>query len=162
MVVRAPRKPPTLLNHAVSLLARREYSRAELERRLERYLRETADDDRPEATIVSVLDQLERRNLLSDQRYAASRLRTRAERFGDARLRHDLREHGVPDAAASQAMAVMGGDELSRARALWQRRFGQLPANAAERARQGRFLQSRGFALDTIRRVLRGPAADES
>lgn len=46
--------------------------------------------------------------------------------------------------------------ELDRARAAWQKRFGQPPASAAERAKQIRFLQGRGFSFDVIRRVIAG------
>jgi regulatory protein len=50
--------------------------------------------------------------------------------------------------------------ELERAREVWLRRFGQPPADAAERARQMRFLAGRGFETDIIRRVIAG-ADDE-
>jgi regulatory protein len=46
--------------------------------------------------------------------------------------------------------------EVERARAAWRKRFGQPPADAAERAKQIRFLQGRGFTFDVIRRVIAG------
>ena len=49
-----------------------------------------------------------------------------------------------------------GGDEAARCRAVWARKFGRLPVDAAERGRQMRFLQYRGFSGDAIRRVMRG------
>jgi regulatory protein len=44
---------------------------------------------------------------------------------------------------------------------VWARRFGEPPATPQERARQARFLQSRGFSAETIGKVLRGlPGGD--
>jgi regulatory protein len=142
----------SVLARAVRLLARREHSRAELAAKLRHHV---GEEDGP-AEIERVLDQLERDGLLSDERYAAALSRSRAARFGDARIRHELKSSGVPPDVAARVLAGMRGTELERARAAWTRRFGVLPATQQERGRQARFLQSRGFAADTIRRVLRG------
>jgi regulatory protein len=48
--------------------------------------------------------------------------------------------------------------ELDRARAVWQGRFGAVPADARERARQMRFLAGRGFSAEVIRSVVAGPS----
>jgi regulatory protein len=140
----------SLLARAVALLARRDHSRAELARKLKRYL---GDED--PANIDGVLDELERRKLLSDARFAGAVARTKAGKFGDARIRHDLRTAGVEDEAAAAALTSLG-TEVERARAVWRKRFGVIPTSAAERGRQARFLQSRGFNPETIHRVLRG------
>jgi regulatory protein len=150
-------EPKSLLARAIALLARREHSRAELARKLKRHLAPDAGG----AEIDDVLDQLERSKLLSDERFAGALTAHRAQRYGDARVRFDLRNAGVREDAASAALAGLRGTELARARALWLRRFGALPATAAERARQGRYLQARGFSHDTIQRVLRGMGDDE-
>lgn len=142
----------SLYARAVALLARREHSRAELAAKLKRSLGEEEDP----ADVERVLDSLERDKLLSDERYASALTRTRAERFGDARIRFDLKSSGVGPETAELAVAGLRGTELDRARAVWSRRFGELPATPQERARQARFLQSRGFSSSTIRAVLRG------
>ncbi len=118
------------------------------------------DEDDP-AEIDQVLDALERDKLLSDERYAGTLTRTRAERFGDARIRFDLKSSGVKPETADRAVASLKGTELERARAVWTRRFGELPATPQERARQARFLQSRGFSAETIGKVLRGLPGDD-
>ena len=62
------------------------------------------------------------------------------------------------------ANALAGsGDEVARARQVWQKKFGAAPQDldAAGRARQMRFLLSRGFSGETIRRVLRGDFEDD-
>jgi regulatory protein len=150
-------EPRSLFARAVAYLARREHSRAELAAKLRRGL---TDQDDP-AEIDRVLDSLERDKLLSDERFAGTLTRTRSERFGDARIRFDLKSSGVKPETADRAVAALKGTELERARAVWTRRFGQLPATPQERARQARFLQSRGFSGETIGKILRGLPGDD-
>ena len=151
----------SLLARAISLLARREHSRAELARKLAHRL----DDGQDQSDVEAVLDELQRRRLLSDERFAASLVRTRAPRFGEARLKLELKTRGVPAAIAADALGSLHasgtGSELDRARAVWSRRFGKTPQSLAERARQARFLQSRGFSAEVIRKVLRGLPGDD-
>jgi regulatory protein len=137
---------------AVRLLSRREHSRIELARKLVRYL-EPGDD---ETAIERVLDRLQQQDLLSDARFAASHVRQRSTRYGDLRLRHDLRTRGVPPATIDAAMAGVERSEAERAFETWSRRFDALPANVGERGKQGRFLQARGFSMDAITLVLAG------
>lgn len=155
----APRpQGDSLLARAIRLLARREHSRVELAAKLRRGLGGAEHT----SEIARVLDRLERDNLLSDERFAGNVTRARAARFGDARIRHELKRAGVAGAAADGALTALKGTELERARALWVRRFGAVPRSAGERARQARFLQARGFSTDTIRRILRGlPGTDD-
>jgi regulatory protein len=90
--------------------------------------------------IDAVLDELERRKLLSEERFAASVLRTRSARYGEMRLARDLRVRGVP---ADVARSALNDPRLeSRARAQWSRHF--------DRFRQpgrvpGRRFETRGF-----------------
>ncbi len=135
-----------LRRKAIGLLARREHSRAELARKLAA--------DGTEEDIATVLAQLEAEGLLSDARAAAAYVRAHAARFGAARLRQDLRARGL-DAESALDEAGEHGSETDRAKAVWQKKFGAAPADAKDWARQARFLQSRGFATDVIRRVLK-------
>jgi regulatory protein len=158
MVSTAPGEPPpSLLQRAVALLARREHSRAELATKLLRRL----DEGQGNADVGRVLDELQRRGLLSEERYAASIVRTRSARYGNARLKQELKARGVPDAAAAAALAAASASEFERAKAVWMRRFGVLPTSLAERARQVRFLQTRGFDSAVIRRILNGLPGDD-
>lgn len=160
-----------LRERALRLLAQRDYSRAELERKLlafcARQARAAADADvssgdeesanASRAAIDALIDQLAARGLLSDTRYAENRVRSRAARYGNARLEQELRQRGVD--AEVRAEALAGCDsEVERASALWRRRFGSPPGDAAERARQMRYLAARGFSGDTVRRVLAAAA----
>ncbi|CAB1370945.1 recombination regulator RecX [Denitratisoma oestradiolicum] len=136
---------------AIRLLARREHSRAELARKLSPY-------GSPEEVDI-VLTELQDTNLLSDARFAQSYLRSHGERLGAARLRQTLRTKGVDEEliAASLREADLP-DEMARARAIWARKFAAPPADAREWARQARFLQSRGFGTELIRKVLKESA----
>ena len=108
-----------------------------------------------EEELDAVLDTLQSERLLSDTRYAAQRVVARAGRYGNARLKQELRQKGVADDEIAAALPE-GGDETERCRAVWLRKFGDLPQTPEERAKQMRFLQYRGFSSEAIRRTLRG------
>ena len=145
-------QPRSLMSRAVALLARREHSRVELGRKLQRYL-EPGDDA---SEIERVLDQLVAQKLLSDERFAGALVRQRSERYGDLRVARDLRDRGVAPREAGVAMARLSGTEFARAHAVWSKRFDVVPTTADERGRQGRFLQARGFSMETIQAILKG------
>lgn len=107
------------------------------------------------AQIDAVLDSLQGHGLLSDERVAQQWLASRAPRHGERRLRQDLKAKGLAPELVAQTLAQARDSEEPRALALWQRRFGQPAASAADHARQVRFLAGRGFGMDTIHRVLR-------
>lgn len=133
---------------ALQLLSRREHSRAQLSERL---LATGADEEE----VASLLAALTSEGLLSDVRYAHARVRSRASRFGNTRLGRDLQQGGVAAETIEVALAE-GGDELGRCLSVWQKKFGgHLPVSAAEKAKQLRFLQYRGFSSQVIQRVLR-------
>lgn len=133
-----------LRERALRLLARREHSRAELMRKLE-----AAGFAREE--IGTLLDDFETRNWLSDQRFAESYVADHRARAGSIKLAYDLRQRGVPDSVIENVLSDNRDSELARAREVWQKKFKAPPANADEKARQMRFLLSRGFPPDVIR-----------
>lgn len=137
-----------LRERALNLLARREHSRAELARKLAPHA-EGGEVD-------ALLDDLERENLLSDTRYAEMLANARSGRHGSLRLRADLRDKGVPAAVIEVALAEARESDLDAARAVWLKKFGAAPRDAAERAKQMRFLAGRGFPVDVVRRVVGG------
>jgi len=157
--VRAARADPkaSARTIALRLLARRDYSRSELVQRLRaRGL--------PAADIEATLDDFERLGYLSDARYAEAVVSHRAGRFGRRAIARDLNDKGIAKDAASDALAALAGrDELADASALWRQRFGAPPIDARDKARQVRFLLSRGFSASTALRVLRavGAGGDE-
>ncbi len=89
-------------------------------------------------------------------RLAEQVVRKNAARYGARRIAEQLDERGVPREVAGQLNRELQASELQRARAVWAKRFGRLPADLRERGRQARFLEQRGFDPDVVRRVLRG------
>jgi regulatory protein len=142
-------EPGDLRERALRLLARREHSRTELFRKLER-AGFTRDDIGP------LLDAFEAKNWLSDHRFAESYVADHRARAGSVKLAYDLRQRGVSDSIIESVLGDNRDSELERAREVWQKKFGTAPADAAEKARQMRFLQSRGFTPEVIRRAISG------
>ena len=55
----------------------------------------------------------------------------------------------------------MKQNELDNAKDIWRKKFKAIPASRDEWARQARFLQSRGFGFDVIKKVLNQKIAEE-
>lgn len=142
-------KPPrSLKGRALGYLSRREYSRAELARKLAPYVDEGE-------SIEPVLDALEQEGWLSDARFAESLVHRRASRVGVARIVSELKRHAVGDSLVEEVNAQLRETELTRAQAVWRKKFGALPQTPAERAKQARFLAARGFSSATIVKLLK-------
>ena len=145
---------------ALRYLAQREHSRQELERKLARHVQDT-EDASAEVQIAAALDELAAKGLLCEERAAASVLHSQGQRYGVRRLKQTLQGKGLAPALVASTLQQARSTELARAQEVWRRRFGSPPADAAERARQMRFLVGRGFEGDIIRRVVRGSTEDE-
>nr|WP_274389271.1 recombination regulator RecX [Paraburkholderia tagetis] len=139
----------SLKGRALGYLSRREYSRAELSRKLMPFT-ENADE------LEALLDALEREGWLSDARFAESVVYRRAARLGAGRIVSELKRHAVGETLIEEVNAQLRETELARARAVWQKKYGQLPETPAERARQARFLAARGFSMSIIGKILKG------
>lgn len=146
---------------AIGLLARREYSCAELAQRLGRHGFEAS-------AIEACLDALIEQGLQSDQRFAESFVRSRLLRGqGTIRIAGELRQRGVDNAvikaALSDVEAAEQVDWFELAHQTLARRFTSPGADMKERARRERFLATRGFDFDQIRYALEClKAADEA
>jgi len=136
---------------AVALLARRDYSRAELRAKL------VASGDGDPAEVDRVLDELVARGLLSDTRFANGVVAHKRGTYSKRAIGAALKARGVDDDAIAEAIAGGAIDDESAMIALWRRRFGTAPADEREKARQVRFLQSRGFSLSAILKLFRDP-----
>lgn len=146
--------PAAVRRAAMDLLARREHGRVELARKL-RQRGASAE------LIEQALDRLSDEGLLSESRYLESFVRSRAHAgYGPLRIREELAQRGLPREAIEQALRDSGFDWSAQLRDVWRRKFGQLPDDARERAKQGRFLSYRGYPLELIGRLLRGGTQD--
>ncbi len=133
-------------NAAIALLARREYSRAELTRKL-------GPRVEVEALLVRVLDQLEQDGYQSDQRFAEVFVRSRlGSGYGQMRIRQELQRKGIARERIEQVLLDQEADSRQLAQACHQRRFGESkPADQKEYAKRMRFLVNRGFSFDDAR-----------
>jgi regulatory protein len=148
------KSPVSLRARALRLLAGRELSRLELGRRLAAHAGDPAE-------VEAVLDDLARRGWLSESRVAEQVIHARRRRFGSRRIRQELLDKGIAEEILDTALSGLKESELEAARTVWRRKFGRAPRNAAERGRQVRFMQGRGFALDTALKVIRSGGADD-
>ena len=143
-----PAPLPSLRDRALKALARREHSRQELQARLQPFAEDAHE-------LEFVLDDLEKRGWLSEVRFVEQLTTVRRRRFGAARILHELREKGVSESALAAAQSQLKDSEVDAARAVWKKKFGSLPTTLEERAKQSRFLASRGFSAEVVHRVLR-------
>ena len=137
------------------LLSMREHSRQELEHKL------AAHEETP-GELQKALDELQAKGFTSQERVAESVLHRRAARLGAGRIRQELQAKGLEGEVVAQAMAQLKGTELERARDVWRRKFDALPEDAAQRAKQSRFLAARGFSGEVIRKVLAGGVGEDA
>ncbi|MGZ3183377.1 MAG: recombination regulator RecX [Telluria sp.] len=139
----------SLKARALRYLSQREHSRLELGRKLAKYA-EDGDD------VEALLDFLEKQKWLSQERFGESLVHRKSARFGNSRILAELQQHGVGGAALDAIKSGLAEDETARCCAVWQRKFGTVAADPAERARQTRFLLQRGFSQQAIKVAMRG------
>jgi regulatory protein len=130
---------------ALRTLARREHSRAELNRKLLPFAAS-------QQLLDVLLSELEGRKLLSNHRFAEMRAHILSRKYGAAKIRQDLKSKGVPDEIVE---TVSAEGELERAAAILQRKYRSAANTREEKAKRARFLQSRGFSSEVIYRLIR-------
>ena len=145
-----PAFEPSLKGRALRLLSQREHSRQELERKL-------AEHETEPGQLAQALDELQAKGFISEARVIESVVHRRASKLGTARVRQELAAKGLSGEAVDEALAQLRATELERAREVWMRKFGEPATDPKEKARQIRFLVSRGFATEVVRRVVQGP-----
>ncbi|MGZ8210525.1 MAG: recombination regulator RecX [Burkholderiales bacterium] len=144
-------KEPSPAQRALRLLARRELSRLELARKLAPHVPDALE-------LQALLDDCAARGWLSEARAAEAIVHAKCGRFGPAHIRKTLTDKGIPPELIAPAVKQVRRRELETARAVWVRRFHLPAATASERAKQVRFLQSRGFSLEVAMRVVHASA----
>lgn len=135
---------------ALRLLARREYSRFELHARLSSDCTDPDEIDR-------LLDDFEVKGWISEQRWVDAVVRTRRGRFGSMKVLHELKAKGASEDGLTRAREALAVTEMDAARSVWRKKYAGAPANMSERARQARFLGSRGFSAEVVRKILDRP-----
>lgn len=134
---------------ALRYLARREYSRRELEQKL------SAPGDSGETEkLAEVLDKLEQQGFLSERRMAEQVARTRRSRFGSQRIVHELKTKGIDGHLIDGILPTLKETELEAALNIWRKKYDHPPETREERGKQIRFMMNRGFSMETIQQVL--------
>ena len=139
----------SLKGRALRLLSGREYSRAELVKKLASF--ETTPGE-----LAKALDELQAKDFINEQRVVDSVLHRKSAKLGAARIKQELQSKGLDASAVLDAVDLLKSTEVERAREVWRKKFGTVPENASERGKQMRFLMSRGFGSEAIRKVISG------
>jgi regulatory protein len=139
----------SLKGRALRLLSGREYSRAELVKKLTPF-------ETTEGELAKALDELQAKDFINEQRVVDSVLHRRSAKLGTARIKQELQSKGLDAGAVLDAVDLLKSTEVERAREVWRKKFNAAPENAAERGKQIRFLMSRGFGSEAIRKVISG------
>jgi len=137
----------SLRQRALEYLSKREYSTIELGQKLKTYADETDD-------IPALLADFKARGWLSDARFTKQLVRARQVKFGSAKVAYELKEKGVAEDLIAEALSDIKENELEHATEVWRKKFKQPATNRNEWAKQARFLQSRGFDFNIIKKVL--------
>ena len=165
------KQSPSLKARALRLLSLREYSRkgmatklAESEQRWAR-LSKTELEESPlvKSTAVeidAILDDFEARGWLSDERFAEALVRRRSERYGLRKIQDELERAGVDSSKSASLLKTLKETEYQRAYELWSRKFGVLAQDQKGRAKQYRFLASKGFSSEVVSKVISGQCQD--
>ena len=164
----------SLKARALQMLAQREHSRIELRRKLlvhagrvaaaaepandSAFFRRALPSPEQQSEVDALLDWLEAERHLSQARFVEARVRARAGRNGNLRIRQELAQHGLHLTPAEEQ--ALKDSELTRAQQVLERKFTGPADDRAGQARQARFLAGRGFSSDAIQRALRGAGAD--
>ena len=162
-----PKQSPSLKARALRLLSLREYSRKTLAAKLAeseaRWAKSIETESAPQASTLSieaVLDDFEARGWLSDERFAEALVRRRSERYGARKIQEDLQRAGIDPRQSANLLADLKETEFERAYELWSRKYGVKAQDQKERARQYRFLASKGFGLDVVAKIIGGQIPD--
>ena len=163
------KQSPSLKARALRLLSQREYSRkglaaklAESEARWGKLGGEQAEQttESRDSQIEAVLDDFEARGWLSDERFAEALVRRRSERYGMRKIADELDRAGVDAKQSAKLLGALKETEFQRAFDLWTRKYGVRAQDQKERARQYRFLASKGFGAEVVAKVIGGQSPD--
>lgn len=147
-----PKPIRTVRVAAMDYLSRREHATHELFQKL------LAKQDYDAEEISEALERLAEQGLLSDERFTEAFIHQRFNRgFGPLKIRAELRQKGVADDLTAEFLNTIVAEQWQEsALAVRIRKYGtECPLDVKEKARQTRFLQSRGFSSDQIHYALR-------
>jgi regulatory protein len=137
-----------IVSAALRLLAGRDMSRTQFVTKL------STKEFSPEE-IEAVAEWCQAEGYLNEVRYAENASRRLGAKYGANRVAQTLRHKGVNDEDVAASIATLSDSEVARAQVIWTRKFRELPVSATDRAKQSRFLQTRGFSYGTIKQMFK-------
>jgi regulatory protein len=114
----------------------------------------------PNYEIKSILNDLEQKDWLSDQRFTEQFVFSKKRKFGMRRIARELNLHGVDELIINKEINTIKEEEFLLAKQIWKKKYNQLPNTIEEKAKQIRFMQNRGFEIDTILQILSGKSPE--
>lgn len=149
-----------VVSAALRLLARRDMSRTEFIAKLNKGSHAegssfTAED------IAAVTEWCAQEGFLNETRFAEGNARRLGAKYGARRVGATLKQKGVSEELVAETVSQLADSDFERARALWLRKFGEPANNANDKNKQIRFLQSRGFGFDVIKKVISGSDSED-
>jgi len=146
-----PKKPaPSLMGRALRFLSKREQSLQELRKKLLPFAESESELD-------ELLLKLQKQEWLSDERFAEGLVRRKSERYGSRRIVDELKQNGIDQETVSRLKDDLKESDAQRAHDLWQKKFdGLVPVDQKDRAKQMRYLVSKGFPLDQVSKIITG------
>ena len=142
-----------LKKRALYYLGKRDYSRVELGRKILNYS-ESLEISKVDLELI--LDELEEKNWLSDDRFSEQFVLSKKRKFGARKIAHELKLRGVSESIISRVLRDIKDDEFLLAKKIWEKKFNQIPIKIDEKAKQIRFMQSRGIEVAIIHQILSG------
>ena len=149
-----PAFQPSLKGRALRLLSQREHSRTELERKL-------APHEQMPGELAQALDDLQARDFINEGRVIDSVVHRRSGKLGATRIKQELMSKGLTGEAVTEALAGLRETEFSRALEVWRKKFDRPSTDPNDRAKQMRFLLTRGFSADVVRKIVQGAGSDD-
>ena len=146
-----------LKKRALYYLGKRDYSRVELERKILTYS-ESLKISRVDLELM--LDELEEKDWLSDDRFSEQFVLSKKRKFGARKIAHELKLRGVNELIISRVLRDIKDDEFLLAKKIWEKKFNQIPITIDEKAKQIRFMQSRGIEVAIIHQILSGKSPE--
>ena len=142
-----------LKKRALYYLGKREYSRLELQKKINAFAKELDLDGQ---NIKNLLNDLEGNNWLSDQRFAEQLIFSKKNKYGVEKIRYELKMRGVDDTIINSELVKIKSEDYSLAKKIWSKKFDDTPHSQEERNKQIRFLQGRGINIELIHKILSG------
>ena len=142
-----------LKKRALYYLGKREYSRLELQKKINAFAQELEIDTQ---NIKNLLNDLEGNNWLSDQRFTEQFIFSKKNKYGVEKIRYELKMRGVDDTIINSELVKIKSENYSLAKKIWSKKFDNTPHSQEERNKQIRFLQGRGINIELIHKILSG------